>query len=49
MMTKKTFEKKLLVQVEKVTRKNAKCSRMDPEPPWPTCPMILHQPKRPKK
>jgi len=48
-MTKKTLEKKLLIQVEKVTRKNAKGTHMDPEPPWPICPYLLHQPKRPKR
>lgn len=46
-MAKKNYEKKLLVQVEKLTRKNAIGSNASPEPPWPICPFIFHQPKRP--
>ena len=43
---KKTFEKIVLEQVEKVTRKNA--GNIYPED-GPKCPFLLHQPKRPKK
>lgn len=40
------IEKKLLKQLERITRKNA----VNPggEPPWPICTVIFHQPKRPK-
>ena len=48
-MTKHNFETKVLVRVERLTRKNAMGARLDPESPWPTCPYILHQPKRPRK
>jgi cyclic lactone autoinducer peptide len=48
-MTKTNLEKKVLIRVEKLTRKNAQSSKVYPEAPWPICPVILHQPKRPKK
>lgn len=48
-MNKTSLEKKVLIGVEKMTRKNAIGSKVYPEAPWPKCPFILHQPKRPKK
>ena len=42
---RKLFE---VVAFEKLTRKNAQSSKVYPEAPWPICPVILHQPKRPK-
>ncbi|MCR4767347.1 MAG: cyclic lactone autoinducer peptide [Saccharofermentans sp.] len=47
-MTKNEFEKKVLTQVEKMSRNN-----VDPFNgyPWkfPNCSFILHQPKRPRR
>ncbi|MBO4637236.1 MAG: cyclic lactone autoinducer peptide [Clostridiales bacterium] len=48
-MTKHDLRYTLLKQMEKISRKTARGARQDPEPPWPICPYILHQPKRPKK
>ncbi|MCR4689135.1 MAG: hypothetical protein K5745_06215 [Saccharofermentans sp.] len=46
-MSKKSFERVLLIGVERMSRRTAKGSVSDPEPPWPTCAFLFHQPKRP--
>lgn len=48
-MKAQKFEYELLKRVEKLSRKNAQAYPGNPEAPWPQCPIILHQPKRPKK
>ncbi len=48
-MDKKSVERVLLKGVERMSRRNARGSVSDPEPPWPTCPAFFHQPKRPMK
>lgn len=48
-MDKKKIEYKMLKKIELMSRRNAKAASSDPEAPWPICPYIFHQPKRPKK
>lgn len=47
-MKKTRFEHKVLECLEKSTRRKA-LAEMGPANPWPTCPSIFHQPKRPSK
>lgn len=46
-MDKKAFEKTVLKQLERISRKNAVGDYPYPEPP--ICTFILHQPKRPER
>lgn len=48
-MKRQKLEYEFLKGVEKLSRKNAHYYPENPEAPWPQCPIILHQPKRPKK
>ena len=49
-MRKNEFERRVLEQVERMSRRDAKASvsRNGGKGPWPNCGFILHQPKRPK-
>lgn len=48
-MAKRKLEHIILKGIERVSRKEAMSCKAEPEPPWPECLIILHQPKRPKK
>jgi len=48
-MITKRFEQIVLKSVERMSRKEAESCKAGPGSPWPDCPFILHQPKRPKK
>ncbi len=48
-MSTKKIERSILKGIEKMSRKDAQGCKVSPEPPWPECPVILHQPKRPKR
>ncbi|MBP5654227.1 MAG: cyclic lactone autoinducer peptide [Clostridiales bacterium] len=48
-MAKRKIERAILKGVERISRKEAMSCKADPEPPWPDCWIILHQPKRPKR
>lgn len=47
-MIEKKIERTVLKRIEKMSRKEAESCKVGPVPPWPDCPFILHQPKRPK-
>ena len=49
MMAKRKLERTILKGIERVSRKEAMSCKATPEPPWPDCLIILHQPKRLKK
>lgn len=49
MKKKSKLERTILKGVERISRKEALSCKADPEPPWPDCFFILHQPRRPKK
>ena len=48
-MIKSAIESAVLKGIERICRKEAESCSIYPDPPIPNCPIILHQPKRPKK
>jgi len=47
-MITKRFERVVLKSVERMSHKEAESCGAYPNSPIPDCPIILHQPKRPK-
>ena len=48
-MREKKLERAILFGIARLSNKNAESCKSSGEPPWPECPIIFHQPKRPQK